>query len=168
MTVSTEVSRAQADGGEVASNPVPRSEQDFSPSWFTSALSRRFPGIEVVSCEMIQRIGGTASKFRFKLAYAAAQGPTGAPDTLWAKGGFEGGGAEQGDAFANEVRFYRDLAPSLGINVPQAYFGAVDAETGNGVILMEDLLERNCTFGRANTPLSFEQTAAVLDMQARY
>jgi hypothetical protein len=146
----------------------PAGEDDLTAAWFGQALARRFPGVEVAGARIIQRIGGTALKLRFHLDYASATGPEGPPQTLWVKGGFETGAVNQGDAFVNEVLFYRDLAPRLGINLPDVYFGAVDAATNNGVILLEDLIARGASFGRADRPLSPDEAAATLAMQARY
>ena len=143
----------------------PDSESDLTAAWFTTALAPRFPGVQVRTADLLTKIGGTAAKFRFRLTYAA---DVGAPQTLWVKGGFETGGADQGEAFANEVRFYRDLAPKLGINLPQSYFGEVDSVTSNGVVLLEDLLNRPSTFGRASDPLSPDQAWGALEMQASY
>jgi hypothetical protein len=134
----------------------------------SAALSSRFPGVQVRSLRQTNFIDGTAQKIRFELDFAGPNSVAGAPASLWVKGGFDPKGAGQGDAFANEVRFFRDIAPLLPINRPDSYFGEVDPSSNNGVVLLEDLLLRGATFGRATEPLRPNQTAAVLSLQARY
>lgn len=41
--------------------------------------------------------------------------------------------------FEREVRFYKELASSVGVRVPSCYFAAFDPETQHSVILLEDL-----------------------------
>ena len=148
--------------------PFPQSDADLTANWFTAALQRRFPGAKVASADQIHRINGTASKYRYRLSYDEPGIGATPPATLWVKGGFETGGADQGDAFANEVRFYLELAPDLSINLPDCYFGLLEPATNNGVILLEDLINRQVHFGSALEPLSLAQAKAVLDVQARY
>ena len=42
-------------------------------------------------------------------------------------------------AYEREVRFYLELAPTVGVPVPACFFAAIDPPTGWHVILMEDL-----------------------------
>ena len=145
---------------------VPASPEEITPDWLNGALDGAFPGVRVTTIRQTGFIDGTAQKLRFQLTYApdGRQGPP----SLWIKGGFDPKGAEQGDAFANEVRFFLDLAPLLDINIPRCFFGVIDAASNNGVVILEDLILRGATFGRATAPLSADQAAAVLSLQARF
>jgi aminoglycoside/choline kinase family phosphotransferase len=133
----------------------------------TAALSDSFPGVEVQAMTMTKFIDGTAQKLRFALDYAPGR-DAGAPPSLWVKGGFDTKGADQGEAFANEVRFFRDIAPLLNIERPGCFYGEVDPVTRNGVVLLEDLILRDTVFGDSRKPLHPDQTAAILSLQARY
>ncbi len=144
----------------------PASAADLTAAWFTGVLQARFPGSVVTDARLGQTIGGTAAKYRFDLTYALDTGAP--PPSLWVKGGFETGGADQGDAFANEVRFYLDVAPGLPINLPACFHGELDPATRNGLIVLEDLGLKGVRFGSATTPLTPAEAAAVLDMQADY
>lgn len=150
------------------SSHLPSTIDAITPAWMSGALASRFPGIGVEALTLTTFIDGTAQKMRYELGYAPEGRPDGAPASLWIKGGFDPKGATQGDAFANEVRFFRDIAPRLSINVPDCYFGEIDPATNNGVIALEDLVARGSSFGRATTPLSPDEAAAVLSLQARY
>src|ERR1700679_3575718 len=126
----------------------PASIEDIDAEWISDALAGRFPGTRVSSAKIAKLIEGTASKVRYVLTHEAGAA-SGAPNSLWIKGGFNPKGASQGAAFANEVNFFRDLAPVLPINVPDSYYGAIEPKTGNGVVVLEDLYNRNATFGHA-------------------
>lgn len=140
----------------------------MTPAWISQALSTRFPGVQVADARITKRIDGTATKLRYALDYANESARAGAPPSLWIKSGFNAIGANQGEAFANEVNFFRDIAPLLPINKPDCYFGQIEPTTRNGVILLEDLINRGATFGEATHPLTPEQAAGVLSLQARY
>ena len=43
------------------------------------------------------------------------------------------------DLYVREARFYREVAPSLRLRVPRCYCGEIDADTGESVLLLEDL-----------------------------
>ena len=145
----------------------PANEAAITAEWLTGALSARFPGAKVSSATLIKKIGGTADKLRYQLDYAD-RGQGDPPPSLWVKGGFDPKGAVQGEAFANEVRFFLDLAPVLPINLPDCYYGAIEPTTRNGVVVLEDLINRPATFGAATQPLTADEAARVLSLQARY
>ncbi|MFV0644574.1 MAG: phosphotransferase [Sphingomonadaceae bacterium] len=147
--------------------PIPATQNDITPEWMTAALSSHFPDVEVTALTQTKFIDGTAQKLRFSLEFAPGR-QAGVPTSLWVKGGFDTRGADQGEAFANEVRFFRDIAPLLQIERPAAYYGEVDRKTRNGVVILEDLLLRGATFGDSRTPLHPDQTAALLSLQAQY
>ncbi len=42
-------------------------------------------------------------------------------------------------SYEREVRFYQELAPTLPIRTPRAFFADVDVETGSFVLLLEDM-----------------------------
>jgi hypothetical protein len=157
------VTTPAANGTEAMT--LPTRVEEITPAWLTKAVQGAFPGAEVRGLAQTAFIDGTAQKIRFDVTYASS-GPVG-PPSMWVKGGFDPKGAQQGDAFANEVCFFRDLAPRLDINLPGCFFGGVDARTNNGVVVLEDLLLRPATFGRATEPLSADRAAAVLAQQAR-
>lgn len=143
--------------------PLPLKAEDVTASWLSAALE-----VGVASVDVVEVIGGTATKMRLALEYA---GPSDLPSTMVLKGGLgiENVGAIVGlTGYAREVEFFRDVAPSLDINIPGSYFGAVDPDTGQALVLLEDLNARGVTFGRATAPISVETVASALDDMARY
>jgi hypothetical protein len=146
----------------------PITVDDITPEWMTAALADRFPGVRVEAVRQTKVIDGTAQKIRYELDYAASAAAANAPASIWVKGGFTSNGADQGEAFLNEVRFFRDVAPLLSINKPDCFYGGTDEESGNGVVVLEDLILRNARFGQSTQPISPDMAAAVLSLQARY
>lgn len=148
--------------------PYPAALAELSPEWFSLALSEKYPGTEVIESRVTSAISGTATKVRFELVYepsspALAQ----LPASLWLKGGFEAHASSIGTSFVNEVNFFRDLAPVVPVNRPAAYYAALDPDSSNGIVLLEDLLARGATFGHVTNPLDVAAAAEVLDQLAR-
>lgn len=69
--------------------------------------------------------------------------------------------------YANEVRFYAELRPQLGIEAPRSYASHFDERTGSFQIVLEDLRERGASFPNATTSLSLVQMRSWLDNLAR-
>ena len=149
---------------------LPLGTDEITPAWLTAALGVRYPGVEVTAVHIGGVIWGTATKVRLLLDYNAAGHAHSLPATMFLKAGFGGHDhmAVVAPAYAREVEFFRNVAPQLPVRVPQCYFAGTDPRTGQGVLLLEDLLARNVSFGRATAPVSAEVAAATLDVQARF
>ena len=83
--------------------------------------------------------GQVGQNIRFALDYEAGKGPA----TVVGKFASDDPASRQtGIALQNylkEVRFYRELAPSLAVRIPALYFGAIDEETHEFLLMMEDM-----------------------------
>ncbi len=66
----------------------------------------------------------------------------------------------------NEVRFYRDVAPSVPVRTPTALAAAHDPASGQWALVLQDLGERDATFFDTTSALTPDQAAAVLDQLA--
>lgn len=136
------------------------------PEWLSRALSQGRDPVTVTGVEVVETLGPSALKIRMKLTYDAPRPDL--PDAACLKGIFDAslrqwldGGAQQAEAL-----FYRDVAPDLSIRVPKSFYAGVDAETKNGVIIMEDLVPQGVTFMSAMSPYSPEQVRGSLDQLA--
>jgi hypothetical protein len=137
-----------------------------TPEWLSWALSRGREPVTVTSVEVVEILGPSALKIRMKLTYAAPSPDL--PAAICLKGIFDpslrqwlDGGAQQAEAL-----FYRDVAPGLSVRVPRSFYAEVDAETKNGVIIMEDLVPQGVTFMSAMSPYSPDQVRGSLDQLA--
>lgn len=147
--------------------PLPATLDDVTTDWLSRALSVQYPGVEVRSLHFGTIIEGTGMKVRLLLDYNAAGHAAGLPPTMWIKGAFHEYGKNIRAAFQREVLFYRDVYPENVLEAPKPYFAELDAEAGQGVVLMEDLLARNARFGDPVEPVSPALAAQTLAMLAK-
>ena len=147
-----------------APDAVPSSAATVSPALLTSTVSTAYPGMRVAETELLDGHSGTTERARIALHYAddrsAANGtasPTvrtdgddGPPGSLFVKTAPAGAG---GRLFVNlmnlassEVRFYREIAPSVPIRIPHAWHAEHRAATGAFVLILEDLAARGARF----------------------
>lgn len=145
----------------------PTAISDLTAPWLTAVLADRYPGTEVTSLVIGSVIKGTATKVRLLLTYNDAGHGHRLPPTLWVKGGYEEHSRDQWLAYATETNFYRDLAPSLDIGCPRAWIAYSDADSLQSLLLLEDLLARNVTFGHPSRPVTPTMAAKVLDILAK-
>ena len=130
--------------------------------WVHGVLADQFPGVEVAAVEVGEVIGGTAGKMRLLLSYNDPARSQPLPATVVVKGdlGHHTLAPHLREAYRRETRFYREWAPMLEINMP----GCFGAESG--LLVLEDLADRNVEFGRAGQPMSADRVARVLDLLA--
>ena len=142
------------DGAFTATYPLPRSVDELTAAWLTHALRERFPAVIVEAVEIVQVIRGTATKVRLHAHYAGGAVTGGPPETLCVKGGLDDrwrvkaftrvvkplGLLDPAKAYEVEVRFYDHLAPTIHASLPDCWFAGVDAQTGQGILVLEDLV----------------------------
>ena len=148
--------------------PLPVTVDDVDARFLTEALSINYPGVEVTSARHEGILWGTGTKIKLRVEYNAAGQKAGLPPSLFVKGGFSEHRELMQQCYIDEVRFYRDILPKLGINAPTAYFAGDDRDRKQHIVIMEDLDLRKVHFCRVQHPLNFAQTAAHLDIIARY
>jgi hypothetical protein len=121
--------------------PVVDGVEELTPDWLTAAL--RSGGLDVTVTAVDHRRVGTgqmAESHRLTLIYG--DGGDGAPATMVAKvpaAGPESRAAGASGGYANEVGFYRDLAATVDIRVPDCHYAAIGSDMSRFVLLLEDL-----------------------------
>jgi hypothetical protein len=91
------------------------------------------------------------------------------PARLCVKGGFRPEMRQiMAVGYQTEALFYRDLGAKLSAGLPECYFADVDETEGQGVVVMDDLVAEHVRFGDAKTPLSVDQAAEGLAIQAAW
>ncbi len=128
--------------GPVA-QPLPRSATDVSASWLTAVLGWG----DIVDVQV--RPLGSSNGFTGQVVRLAVTAVDPAvPQTLIAK--FPNADKERRALFhrlgyaARELSFYQTIAPSSPVRVPTLYFGAIDQQTGDSLLLLEDLGAAHC------------------------
>ncbi len=124
---------------------VPVRLEDVTAAWLDETLhgcgllgSERVVGVE------LDPIGTFSSQLvRVRLRYDETRprgdAARGLPVRLVLKRSPGGGRERVGEHFANEIRFYRELARRVPARLARFHHGEVDPETGSGFLLLEDV-----------------------------
>jgi hypothetical protein len=148
---------------------LPVTLEEIDPAWLTAALGAHAPPGGVRSVEVVDAIRGTCTKLRLRLGFDGSSRDAGRlPDTVILKGGFEPHSREMHFIHEQEVRGYREVFPSLGLHTPACYFGDYDPESRQGIVIMEDLVQRGVTFCNPLKPQTHDQVARRLTALARF
>ncbi|TZG27386.1 phosphotransferase [Sphingomonas montanisoli] len=151
-------------------NPAPlKLDEALSPAWLSWALSQANGPVDITAVEVLEELGPSATKVRFKVTYGANR-PDGLPDQYCLKGVFKpellGEYLKQGTQ-VNEIGFFRDCAPVMDLNVPRCLYAGLDEETLAGIIIMEDMIPIGGKFLTAMSAYTADQAAGSVDQIAR-
>lgn len=138
---------------------LPMQVEEITADWLSQAL-----GCPVETVDVTEVIWGTATKVLARVHFA-----DGRELGVCVKGGFNPELMQQmGATYQIEARFYRDLGTRLESGVPACYFAGVDAQSGQGIVVLENLSARKPTFGDPRDPITPDQAAAALEGQASW
>jgi hypothetical protein len=137
-----------------------------SPAWLTSALSQRYPGIEVTAVVTGPVISRVATNARFRVECAGGQ-PDGLSANLCGKGYFTEVGWGARTAGVPEAYFYRDIAAYTGLRTLRSVYADVDPTTLHGVIITEDVVVEGAEFLDALSDYTPDQAAESLEELAK-
>ena len=147
--------------------PVPDTlELLLSPDWLSSALSPRFPGIEVTGVTPGPVISRVATNARFRIECATGV-PEGLSADLCGKGYFGDYGRAFRHVGESEACFYREAAASTGMRTLRSVYADVDPVTHHGVVITEDVVAQGATFLDALSDFSPDQAAQSLEELAK-
>ncbi|KHK89105.1 phosphotransferase [Novosphingobium malaysiense] len=146
---------------------LPARPEEITAEWLTSALSQTVPGAAVLDFEQDEAWYGTATKLKLRVELNDTARNAGIPASIVVKGRFAPELQITESLYEAEVKFYRDLAPKLGLNVPLCLFAGSDPLRGQHIVILEDLACRGATFCRVHNPLTFAQASSFLDNMAR-
>ncbi|WP_233810345.1 ecdysteroid 22-kinase family protein [Paraburkholderia sp. HP33-1] len=148
---------------------LPLQVEEVTSSWLTSALARSHEGVVVESLAIDDVMYGTATKVRVRPAYNARGRELGLPESLIVKGGFVPEYRNlNAYIYEYEAKFFSEVHPRLYANVPACFHAETDGQSGQSIVILEDLCSREVEFCRVQRPLTFAQAAANLDAQARW
>jgi aminoglycoside phosphotransferase (APT) family kinase protein len=163
------VSERGAGSGDGAR--IPGAIDAVDASWLTRALQPAFPGVCVDDVEQLDGHAGTTARARLRLTCRGAGAGPPPPASVFVKlpppdlkTALFGGLMRLG---ATEVRFYREIAPCLPIDVPRAYHAAIGRNGQRFVLVLEDLAARSVEFADASRPASADRARAIVGELAR-
>ncbi len=120
-----------------ANTPVPivTEPEELTTAWLSAALGHQ---VDSVECEQVGT-GQMGTCYRLRLS--GPEVSRSLPETLLVKlpAADPAARAMVIGAYAIELRFYREVAPTVAINVPTVHHQAIDLETGAFTLVMEDL-----------------------------
>lgn len=157
--------------GEIMSSavPLPSELADLTQEWLSRVLASEHADLSVTSLEIHESIVGTGTKVPVSVTYNEAGREARLPERLVLKGTF--GGHEFAELLLTmqlrEARFYRDVAPTLAINLPRCYFAGFDEEQLRSVVILEDMRDRDVVFGALMEPVDGDTVADLLAQLAR-
>ncbi|MDO7836386.1 phosphotransferase [Sphingobium sp. HBC34] len=137
--------------------PLPLSPEDITADWLSVATGHR-----IESAEVVDVILGTSTKIRVRVRSDTL------PETLIVKGGFEAHSPMMKEMYANEIAFYRLIAPALPIHTPTCWFAGSDPDSHQSIVIMDDLVARGVTFLHAQRPERYEAVERRLGDLARF
>jgi aminoglycoside phosphotransferase (APT) family kinase protein len=154
------VARLGVDAVLVRARPFPRRVEDLTPQALSRLMGRAVDSVSVIEGE-----AGTSSRARLALT------GTGVPESVFVKLSAATAATRMLGELARlgetETRFYGELAPALGDDVPRSFGSAFDAVTGRYVIVLEDMASTPCQFPDTLHPLSVDQMALLVEVLAR-
>lgn len=123
--------------------PIPRSVEEITPQWFEEIVFRDsgFPRLTRITKTNVGEGRGFLSQTSKVELHFEDPGSSTVPKSVIVKlqptSGLYQATANELHAFLREVSFYRDVAPTAPVRLPEIYFA--DATTGAGALVMEDL-----------------------------
>jgi hypothetical protein len=151
---------------QTAAVQFPLSVEELSTQWLDRVFAMREGAPRVIGSEVERIIWGTATKVIMRVVCEDSSGKR-FTRGVCVKGRFDERLKDYYDLgvlFVLEAAFYRDVAPTLPIPLPECYYA--DEDTENGVVILENLVERQATFGDPCASLTAAQVAQVLDILA--
>lgn len=149
----------------------PTAVDQITPAWLTETLQRAGCVVDARVREIRAEplgvgLGFAGALARLYLTYDAPGGPSSivakfaSPDPRLREFFHELG------SYEHEVRFYREIAPEGGIDVPACYFAEIDPATSEFLLLLEDLEDGEV--GDQVSGASVDEARIVLQAMARF
>jgi len=148
--------------------PLPLTIEGIDSDWLTRALRTKAPDVTVKDFAIVDIRRDNCTKLRLRLDLDEAGKRAGIPETVILKTGMEPHSRDTGFTLRVEPFAYRDLMPTSGLNGPQCYFAGFDEKRVQGATIMEDLANRNVTFGTPLVSRSHDDIANTLSLLAHF
>jgi hypothetical protein len=151
---------------------VPRSPAEVGAEWLTAVLCADTPGAEVTSVRPGGGSVGTTTRRSLEITYNELGRAAGLPTRLFVK--CTTTIAQRlmlglGGLIAGEPAFYTHVRPTLEIEAPMGYFGAVDARSWRSIVVIEDVAStRGARFWEPPAAVSREQVEELVANAAKW
>jgi hypothetical protein len=140
----------------VAPRPYParkgqllRNKEGVSGEWLTEMMQYKYPGVVASNFELVQLFDSHTTKMRIKVEWNDAGKKAGLPENLCLKSNWSTMFNDV-DICAIEARFYHNLRDHMKVPIPICYYSDWDDDgSGEGFIVLEDLIDRGGKFGHS-------------------
>ena len=142
---------------------LPSDATEIHPEWLSQALAVRFPGVVVSSIEVTQQRQVTNAHAQLRVLYDVSGG---APETMFCK--LPPSDPNRREAILRtgmgerEVKFYEQLAPKLGMRIPEVLV-AQERSDGTFILLLEDLTASGCVISDGRLGVTPDSAAGALE-----
>jgi hypothetical protein len=141
---------------------LPRKRSEVTADWLTRTLQNEYPGAVVESMELIQLFDSHTTKMRVAVTVNETGRAAGLPERLCLKSNWSGL-FQNVDICALEARFYHHLATRISVPTARCYYADWDADdSGQGLIVLEDLNARGGQFGHSTQHAGVDSVARAL------
>jgi hypothetical protein len=150
---------------------LPRDASRVGAEFMTRALQGSCPGVRVRAVEQVGRFSGTTDRATLTLEYDGDGLGAELPRRVFVKTAPPDGGTRIFINLVrlgtNEVRFYREIGPSLEVERPAAHFAEVSGAAQRFVLVLEDVTLRGGRPCQVADQLTLDQARHVVAELAR-
>jgi hypothetical protein len=141
---------------------LPQTRDQVTAEWLTRMLQNKYPGVIVEKMELVQLFDSHTTKMRIAVTLNAAGKAAGIPEHLCLKSNWSGM-FKNVDISALEARFYYHLAAQMKVPTARCYYADWDADdSGEGLVVLEDLIDRGGEFGHSTQHPGVDGVATAL------
>lgn len=133
---------------------LPTTVDGVTPAWCSQILNAPVSDLKILSVRH-----GSSSTLVVQLEYDPGVDKTSLPDHIFFKGGFNPEliaiAPSLLDTYRREAEFYHYISPMLissGMNLPKTWYSGIDSSSGQGIVVLEDLTMKGCSFGTPTEP----------------
>ncbi|VUC35254.1 unnamed protein product [Clonostachys rosea] len=140
---------------------LPVVPEEVTKEWLAEVL-----GLKIKSVELTNAIHGTASKVFFAITYDESETASEKPEKICIKGGFNPSLTAAIplliDIYRREALFFANIAPKLtSMHLVKSWWAGENEK--QGLVIMEDLGEKNYTFGKVKEPWTPDMVKKALE-----
>jgi hypothetical protein len=169
ITSAYEAERPHVSEKIYSAAEIPLSYESITPEWLTAVICRKSPGAQVVSHRLGPTDEGSSNRRKIHLEYNDAGRRAELPQVLFCKATH--GLANRiilgvSDGANCEAIFYNYIRPELDIEAPVGYFAAVDQESFNSIIMLNDISKSVTEFCSHRTRMTRERAESQMRLLA--
>ena len=149
------------------SEPLPVDMDAITPEWLGRTMANKYPGLAVNAMESVELLASHTTKWRVKVDWNDIGRAAGLPEHVCLKSNWSEG-FHNVDIHALEARFYHFLASDMKVPTAQCYYADWnDDGSGQGFVVLEDLVERGGKFGHSTQHAGVDGVASALEGLAK-